>query len=147
MKALWHIPANTRFLEELPGRIQFHSSWEASYLLSGPSVSQHVQQVKIICVEYMEKIRGMLHNSRVKKSKYNAMYILHWIRLFNGLFLFLKAGMIQGSTRQKQGFVCLQGTASCNTTWLAFLSQAVRFHLNSLLVVIGLKKESHKPFR
>lgn len=64
----------------------------------------------------MEKVRGMLNNSRVKKSKYNALYMLHRIRIFNGLFLFLRAGKIQGSTRQKQGFVCLQGTASRNTT-------------------------------
>lgn len=84
MKSHCHRPVNTTFLEEHPGTAPFHSSWEASYLLPGPSVSQQVEEVKIICVDYM--VREMLHKAVVKKSKYNAMRILHWIRVFNTSF-------------------------------------------------------------
>lgn len=145
MKTYWHTPANTRFLEELPGTIQFHNSWEASYLLPGPSVSQHVEQVKIICVDHMEKVRGMLHNAVVKKSKYSAMYMLPWIRLFNRLFLFLKAGKIQKvQERIKHLSASRVPQAAILHDWHFF--KPVEFGLNSLLVGIGQKK-SHKSFK
>jgi len=78
----------------------------------------------------------MLHHAAVKKSKHDAMRMLHWIRLFTRLFLSSKAGKMQITTRKKGVFVCLQRTASCHTTWLAFLPQAAGFGLNSVFSLI-----------